>query len=250
MKSILISIKPEFVAKILNGEKTIEIRKNAPKCDLPIDVYIYCTKGDRSKRFNLFRDKCDEYHLGWEYTSEGNENVNDIVGGPYNGKVVAKFTLRKVEMISLPYTKFGTNDWVGCEAERTLQTQTMDEETLLEKSCLEEGEIGGYLNFKYSPINVGYAWHISDLVIFDKPMYLGYHFGLVKAPSNLAYVDEHTELCVAINDDGTKTATWMCHVSDDLFYVTGEMKKVVCPLCGIVGINAHRNRKSTKWTRK
>ena len=44
MKSILISIKPKWVAKILNGEKTIEIRKTMPKCDLPIDVYIYCTK--------------------------------------------------------------------------------------------------------------------------------------------------------------------------------------------------------------
>lgn len=44
MKSILISIKPKYVAKILNGEKTIEIRKTMPKCDLPIQVYIYCTK--------------------------------------------------------------------------------------------------------------------------------------------------------------------------------------------------------------
>ena len=44
MKSILISIKPKWVAKILNGEKTIEMRKTMPKSDLPIDVYIYCTK--------------------------------------------------------------------------------------------------------------------------------------------------------------------------------------------------------------
>ena len=47
MKSILISIKPKWVAKILNGEKTIEIRKTMPKCDLPIDVYIYCTKDNK-----------------------------------------------------------------------------------------------------------------------------------------------------------------------------------------------------------
>ena len=44
MKAILISIQPRWVAKILNGEKTLEIRKTMPKCDLPIDVYIYCTK--------------------------------------------------------------------------------------------------------------------------------------------------------------------------------------------------------------
>ena len=44
MKAIMISIQPKWVAKILNGEKTIEIRKSMPKCDLPIKVYIYCTK--------------------------------------------------------------------------------------------------------------------------------------------------------------------------------------------------------------
>lgn len=29
--------------KILNREKLIEIRKTMPKCELPIDVYLYCT---------------------------------------------------------------------------------------------------------------------------------------------------------------------------------------------------------------
>ena len=149
MRSILISIKPKWVAKILNGEKTIEIRKTCPEIfkhlkpyeGCSIDVYIYCTKSD---------------YLGY-------------ISNRYIGKVVAKFTLNKVEEIKLPYTKFGCSKWVGCEEERTLQTQTMNEETLLEKSCLEKDEIYGYLNFKHSPDNVGYAWCISNLVIFDKP---------------------------------------------------------------------------------
>ena len=56
MKSILISIKPQYVADILNGYKTIEIRKTKPKCELPCKVYIYCTKG----KPYLYRvnDKC------------------------------------------------------------------------------------------------------------------------------------------------------------------------------------------------
>jgi len=153
MKQILISIKPKWVAKILNGEKTLEIRKTAPKewVDYlngktdkrpdPIIVNIYCTKGD---------------YIGY-------------LPKKYVGKVVARFTLMVVERIKLPYTKFGCSEWVGCEAERTLQTQTMNEGTLLEKSCLEEDEIYGYLNFKHSPNNVGYAWHISALEIFDDP---------------------------------------------------------------------------------
>ena len=43
-KSILMSIQPQWLAKILNGEKTIEIRKKFPK-DYVGWVYIYCTKG-------------------------------------------------------------------------------------------------------------------------------------------------------------------------------------------------------------
>lgn len=39
MKSILISIKPEEVKKILNGEMVIETRNTAPKCELPCKVY-------------------------------------------------------------------------------------------------------------------------------------------------------------------------------------------------------------------
>lgn len=74
MKAILISIKPKWVAKILNGEKTIEIRKTISKCDLPIDVYIYCSKGQPM------------------IIKHYDETTNQF----YNGKVVARFTLNKV----------------------------------------------------------------------------------------------------------------------------------------------------------
>lgn len=43
MKSVLISIKPKWVEKIVNGEKTIEVRGTAPK-EVPFKAYIYCTK--------------------------------------------------------------------------------------------------------------------------------------------------------------------------------------------------------------
>lgn len=74
MKAIMISIRPKWVVKILNGEKTLEIRKTFPKCDLPIDVYVYCTKN--KKYANLINR-----------------------GGFLTGMVVAKFTLNKVEEI-------------------------------------------------------------------------------------------------------------------------------------------------------
>ena len=41
MKAVMISIKPEWVEKILSGEKTYEIRKTAPTIKPPFKCYIY-----------------------------------------------------------------------------------------------------------------------------------------------------------------------------------------------------------------
>ena len=42
-KAVLISIRPKWVEKIANGEKTIEVRKTRPKLKTPFKCYIYCT---------------------------------------------------------------------------------------------------------------------------------------------------------------------------------------------------------------
>lgn len=42
-KAVLMSIKPQFCEMIFRGEKTIEIRKRAPKLKPPFKVYVYCT---------------------------------------------------------------------------------------------------------------------------------------------------------------------------------------------------------------
>ena len=43
-KAVLISIRPKWVEKIANGEKTIEVRKTRPKLATPFKCYIYCTQ--------------------------------------------------------------------------------------------------------------------------------------------------------------------------------------------------------------
>mgnify|MGYP000780281991 CR=1 FL=1 len=39
-KAVLLSIRPEWCVKILNGEKTVEIRKNRPKLKPPFKCYL------------------------------------------------------------------------------------------------------------------------------------------------------------------------------------------------------------------
>lgn len=79
MKSVLISICPKWVDKIVSGEKTIEVRKTAPK-EVPFKAYIYCSYGDMKTNYYLtgrgqvigefICDKVDEYtfsHYEAEY---------------------------------------------------------------------------------------------------------------------------------------------------------------------------------------
>ena len=178
MKVILISIKPEWVSKILNREKTIEIRKTMPNCDLPIDVYIYCTKN------------------GGAYGKTKNQVYTEM-----NGKVVAKFTLNKVEEVKPLKHKpslFCPYDWLYCIVNDSPNN-------LKEKSCLGFNELHAYFQGKN-----GYAWHIDNLVIFDKPKELSEFYDcqigwnnciphncnrcacskpLIKAPQSYSYVE-------------------------------------------------------------
>lgn len=47
-KAILMSIRPEWCDLILQGKKTVEVRKTRPKMKTPFKVYIYCTKAPRA----------------------------------------------------------------------------------------------------------------------------------------------------------------------------------------------------------
>ena len=153
MKAILLSIKPKWIAKILNGDKTIEIRKTIPKCDLPIDVYIYCTKDNRKL---LYSKILDNYALEVKH----DDVQNSLTDYELNGKVVAKFTVRKVEEITATEDRYGEETWY--------ETYSLACDELLEKSCLDFNELDEYMYGENGNAQ-GYAYHIEDLVIFEKP---------------------------------------------------------------------------------
>ncbi len=176
MKKILISIQPKWVEKILNGEKSVEIRKTFPKCELPIDVYIYCTKGQP----NEYLTRVPHYpkKLIPEYFKQDLPEFiysDDNYVGPWgnnilNGKVVAKFTLNKIDRFSVPYPAY------------FYEVKDKYAE-LMKKSNLDLHQLHLYLRDRN-----GYAWHINNLEIFDKPMNLS-DFGLIKAPQSWQYIE-------------------------------------------------------------
>ena len=44
MTCVLMSLHPKWCSLILSGEKTIEVRKRAPRLETPFRIYLYCTK--------------------------------------------------------------------------------------------------------------------------------------------------------------------------------------------------------------
>lgn len=108
MKSVLISIKPKWCWKIARGEKTIEVRKNAPK-EVPFKVYIYC--------------------------SYGNDKENYMLGGC--GKVIGEFICDKVYSI-----KNQGNSFVVANEEQGVTNE------IARQSCLDYDDMVGYLGNK------------------------------------------------------------------------------------------------------
>ncbi len=132
MKAILISRKPKECANILNLIQSILVLKTMPKCNLPIDVYIYCTKDKKHKlEYCGYNGGCWSANDGGEY---------------FNGKIVAKFTLNKISAVKYQ------------------EEVTEDSKLFNQLTCLTDEELDKYLH-KSS----GYAWHIDNLEIFDKP---------------------------------------------------------------------------------
>jgi len=152
MKSILISIQPKWVEKILNGEKTIEIRKTYPKCELPIKVYVYCAYGKRLLNFSNEIYSCCLLDDNITKTKPKKLYRGNII----NGKVISEFVLNNTEVIRSIHGI--TNDGHG-----SFQCHELND-NILTKSCMTQEEILNYTSGKDL-----YAWHIDNLKIYNEP---------------------------------------------------------------------------------
>jgi len=133
-KSVLLSIKPKYCELIASGKKTVEIRKNRPKIDVPFKCYIYCTLNGTSEI------PMEEYFNGKWYKKKG--------------KVIGEFVCDGIY-------SWGADDLT----------------------------YGTYYASDYAKGKTLYAWHISDLVIYDKPKELS-EFGLTRPSQSWCYVEE------------------------------------------------------------
>ena len=156
MKTIMMSIHPKWVEKIISGEKTIEVRKTAPK-EVPFKVYIYCTKQRFPNKKYLYINETSlrsEYGVCDDWLKYDTDTLNINEGTPYqyetyfaNGKIIGEFICNAVESIPVDSEAF----------------------TAISKpSCLTTDEMIEYCSGRDM-----YGLHISALKIYDKPRELG-----------------------------------------------------------------------------
>ena len=148
-RAVLVSIQPCWCELIVNGEKTIEVRKTRPKLKTPFKCYIYCTMDH--PYISVSCGKLDKF----------NYRTNTV--GRCNGKVIGEFVCDGIVWLArVGFTRRGgepeyrianNGDWESPIGR------------LLEEACLTEEEIDAYLGG-----NPGFGWHISDLKIYSQPV--------------------------------------------------------------------------------
>ncbi len=131
MKSVMLSIKPKWCELIASGKKTIEVRKTRPKIETPLKVLICCTIGGGDLySVNGKVQKINEIEI---------DLTKDAVIEQINGKVIGEFVCDEIyDMRDIPQNP----------------------------TCITIEE---WLKYTEGYKGVVYAWHISDLVIYDKP---------------------------------------------------------------------------------
>lgn len=156
MKALLISIHPEHALNILNGSKTLELRKSVPKGYVGW-VYGYVTKG-KPRLFKI--DGFDDYNVS---------NLPPFYGNTINGTIPFRFWFDeyiKLEWLD-PSLNIKRNDVNYYNYYALFENIYNNVEWILPNLCLTKQQV-----IDYGKERDLYAWHIKKLEIFDKPMML------------------------------------------------------------------------------
>lgn len=164
MKAVLISIQPKWCELIANSKKTVEVRKTEPKLETPFKVYIYCTKNKKQWLRKIDNFVCKIFITENRDVLGRTDKVKSVIGdtttfvenGGYNGKVIGEFVCDEIKEFY----------------------PTMDLKHLTPRhiNMVDESQVNMADLFKYANGKILYGWHISNLVIYDKPKLLHHFF--------------------------------------------------------------------------
>lgn len=161
MKAVLISIQPKWIETIANGEKTIVVRKSAPK-SVPFKCYIYETKGKKIE-------------CGFHIEDTGITLRKKYVFGMHKARIVKHYrnegrSAVVGEFICDKVYKYEPNV-ILCACYEVNGAFVKENLRYNSGTCLSYEYMVNYSNGK--PL---YGWHISNLKIYDKPKELSEFF--------------------------------------------------------------------------
>ncbi len=174
MKGVLMSIRPEWCELIASGKKTVEVRKTIPREFVHDGFY----GGYVIEPFKVYIYETQ----GYSATPQVFEDGTTIFRG--RGKVIGEFV---------------------CDEVVELAPLNRADDTVEEKACMSREEIVRYLKGK------GYAWHISDLVIYDKPKELNEFKQCHKCPYGYEECTRHEYSCNGAYNVQNPPQSW-CYV--------------------------------------
>lgn len=145
-KAVLISIHPKWCELIASGEKTLEVRKTKPKLETPFKCYIYCTKSD-DMLWVLNTISRREYGI-----SAVCANLKDAEGAIRgDGKIIGEFVCDDCSALCKHHLSY-IDQYGLLPKEKLFEYLGISENQDLTFDCM------GF-----------YGWHITHLVIYDKP---------------------------------------------------------------------------------
>lgn len=145
-KAVLISIRPEWVEKIANEWKTIEVRKTKPSLETPFKCYIYCTN---TRPFLVWGDVFrGDWFTEFTHLSGYGRAEADKIWDVFNGHVVGEFVCDKIDTINPEMDPYGIYD--------------VDDDFVAQTRL-----VNGAL-WDYGKGATLYGWHIVDLRIYDQ----------------------------------------------------------------------------------
>lgn len=172
MKSVIISIKSEHVADILNHKKTLEIRKSIPNLAIPFKVYIYCTK---SKPY-LYKDANSNDYFVDSQEWRGGDYESRFLSGKIVGEFICDYTTEfESEFWDDTTYESIAEVWYDGYGERNVDIfidnddNDYKENELCKSACVSWDGIREYVG---TGIKTFYGWHIADLTIYHKPKHL------------------------------------------------------------------------------
>lgn len=165
MKSVLISIQPKWCELIASKKKTLEVRKTRPKIETPFKCYIYCTLSGSNE---FFQEDCNGDIAEWNKSKMALKK----------GKVIGEFVCDRIQSYECEFVDDDCYEEIASvfvdedEDETGFIEWSNDSDfpyesiDLYKESCVPYEELKKYIGLGF---NKFYGWHISDLVIYDKP---------------------------------------------------------------------------------